>query len=79
VLSRLGQQVSQTAGGQLADGGNIGRAVNALGDRVRNIETGRRTSRLLLQPASRPSAPRPSASAASLNSGAAAYERIFST
>ncbi len=79
VLSRLGLQVSQTAGGQLADGGNIGRAVNALGDRVRNIENRQAEQQALATAGQQTISTQTQHLTASLNSGAAAYERIFST
>ncbi len=79
VLSRLGLQVSQTAGGQLADGGNIGRAVNALGDRARNLENRQAEQQALATAGQQTISTQTQRLTTSLNTGAAAYERIFST
>ncbi len=79
VVSRVGLQVSQTAGGQLADGGNIGKAVNALGDRVRSLETRQAEQQAVAAAAQQTINAQTNRFTASLNSGAAAYERIFST
>jgi flagellar capping protein FliD len=79
VLSRLGLQVSKTTGGQLADGGNIGRAVNAMGDRVRNLENRQAEQQALASAGQQTVSAQIQRLTANLNSGAAAYERIFST
>jgi flagellar hook-associated protein 2 len=79
VLSRMGLQVSQTAASQLADGGNIGRAVNALGDRVRSLETRQAEQQALASAGQQAISAQTNRFTAGLNSGAAAYERIFST
>lgn len=79
VLSRIGLQVGQTATGQLAEGGNIGRAVNALGDRVRSLESRQAEQQALATAGQQTISTQTNRFTASLNSGAAAYERIFST
>lgn len=79
ALSRIGLQVSQVAGSQLADGGNIGRAVNALSDRAKNLETRQAEQRALATAAQQTIDNQARRFTASPNSGAAAYERIFST
>jgi hypothetical protein len=79
VLSRIGLQVSQTAASQLADGGNIGRAVNALGDRVRSLEARQAEQQALATAGQQTISTQTNRFTAGLNSGAAAYERIFST
>ncbi len=78
TLSRAGQQVSQTAAGQLADGGNIGRAVNALSDRARSLEVRQAEQQALAKTGQQNISAQTNRFATSLNSGAAAYERIFS-
>jgi flagellar capping protein FliD len=79
VLSRIGLQVSQTAASQLADGGNIGRAVNALGDRVRSLEARQAEQQAIATTGQQNISNQTNRFTAGLNSGAAAYERIFST
>ena len=79
TLSRIGQQVGQTATGQLADGGNIGRAVNALSDRAISLEVRQAEQQALARTGQRNISAQTNRFATSLNSGAAAYERIFST
>lgn len=79
TLSRIGQQVGQTATGQLADGGNIGRAVNALNDRARSLESRQAEQQALAKAGQQNINAQTNRFATSLNSGAAAYERIFST
>jgi len=79
VLSRIGLEVGQTAGSQLADGGNIGRAVNALGDRVRSLESRQAEQQALATAGQQTISTQTNRFTAGLNSGAAAYERIFST
>lgn len=78
ALSSVGQGVERTASAQLADGGNVGKAVNALGERAKSLET-RQTDQQALAAAARQTV---SAQANrfndSLNSGAAAYQRVFS-
>jgi flagellar capping protein FliD len=79
ALSSLGQQVGQTATGQLADGGNIGRAVNTLSDRARTLEARQADQQALAKAGQQNISAQTNRFATSLNSGAAAYERIFST
>ena len=79
TLSRIGQQVGQTATGQLADGGNIGRAVNTLSDRARTLEARQADQQALAKAGQQNISAQTNRFATSLNSGAAAYERIFST
>jgi flagellar capping protein FliD len=80
TLSRIGLQVGQTATGQLADGGNIGRAVNALSDRVPEPSRARQAEQQALAKAGQQNiSTQTKRFTTSLNSGAAAYERIFST
>ena len=78
ALSRVGQQVERTAATQLADRGNVGKAVNSLSERAESLET-RQTDQQALAAAARQTV---SAQAKrfneSLNSGAAAYQRVFS-
>ena len=79
TLSRVGQQVSRTTTSQLADGGNIGKAVNALSDRARTLETRLAEQQALATSSQQNIAAQTNRFTTSLNSGAAAYERIFST
>jgi flagellar capping protein FliD len=79
ALSRVGQQVSRTTTSQLADGGNIGKAVNALSDRARTLETRQAEQQALATSGQQNITAQTNRFATSLNSGAAAYERIFST
>jgi hypothetical protein len=62
----------------LADGGNIGRAVNALSDRARSLEVRQAEQQALAKTGQQNISAQTNRFATSLNSGAAAYERIFS-
>jgi flagellar capping protein FliD len=79
ALPGIGLQVSQTTASQLADGGNIGRAVNAQGDRVRSLETRQVEQQALASAGQQTVSTQTKRFTADLNSGATAYERIFST
>jgi flagellar capping protein FliD len=68
TLSRIGQQV-----------GHIGRAVNALSDRAISLEVRQAEQQALARTGQRNISAQTNRFATSLNSGAAAYERIFST
>ena len=75
---RVGQQVDRSAGSQLADGGNIGRTVNALGERAKSLETRQADQQALAAAAQQTVSAQANRFNDSLNSGAAAYQRVFS-
>jgi hypothetical protein len=78
ALSRVGQQVDRTATSQLADGGNVGKAVNALNERTKNLETRQTEQQALAAAAQQTISTQANRFNSSLNSGAAAYQRVFS-
>ena len=78
ALSRVGQQVDRSAGSQLADSGNIGRTVNALGERAKSLETRQADQQALAAAAQQTVSAQANRFNDSLNSGAAAYQRVFS-
>lgn len=78
TLANAGQRVDRTAGRELADRGNIGSSVNALDNRARSLERQQAEQQALAVAAQQTVAaqnPRPDSGQ---NTGAAAYERIFS-
>jgi hypothetical protein len=77
ALSGVGQRVEPTSGSQLADGGNVGRVANALGERAGNLET-RQADQQALAAARQTVSAQANRFNESLNSGAAAYQRVFS-
>jgi flagellar capping protein FliD len=78
ALSRVGQQVERTAASQLADGGNIGKAVNALSDRAKSLESRQTDQQALAAAAQQAVSDQTTRFNSSLNAGVAAYQRIFS-
>ncbi len=78
ALSSVGQQVAASAAAQLADGGNFGKSVNALSERARSLETRQADQQALAAAARQTVSAQADRFTESLNSGAAAYQRVFS-
>lgn len=78
ALATLGRVVEGTATRELGTGGNIGQAVNALDGRARSLETRQAEQQALASAAQQTVTDRVTRLNATLNSGAAAYQRIFS-
>lgn len=78
TLSSVGQQVELAATAQLADGGNVGKSVNGLSERVRSLETRQADQQALASAARQTVSAQANRFNDSLNSGAAAYQRVFS-
>lgn len=78
ALSSVGQQVELAAAAQLADGGNVGKSVNALSERARSLETRQADQQALAAAARQTVSAQANRFSDSLNSGAAAYQRVFS-
>ena len=78
ALGTVGRQVDAAATRELADSGNVGKAVNALTDRAKVLEA-RQTEQQRLAAAAQQTVEAQSTQLNNaINSGAAAYQRIFS-
>lgn len=78
ALGSVGRQVDAAATRQLADSGNVGKAVNALSDRAKALEA-RQTEQQRLAAAAQQTVESQSTQLNNaINSGVAAYQRIFS-
>lgn len=78
TLSRVGQQVDRTATRELADRGNVGGSLASLGNRARSLENVQEEQQSLAAAAQQVVSTQTARLNNSLNSGAAAYQRIFS-
>lgn len=79
TLSRVGQQVDRTATRELADRGNVGSSLSSLGNRARSLENTQEEQQSQAAAAQQVVSMQTDRLNDSLNSGAAAYQRIFST
>ena len=78
ALSSVGQQVERTTAAQLADGGNVGKTVNAPSERAGSLETRQADQQALAAAARQTVSAQADRFNESQNSGAAAYQRVFS-
>ncbi|MCK9388641.1 MAG: flagellar filament capping protein FliD [Sulfuritalea sp.] len=78
TLSSIGQKVDQTATRELAKNGNIGNSVNSLDNRARSLESRQVDQQAQAAAVQQLVSAQTTRLNNSLNTGAAAYERIFS-
>lgn len=78
TLAKVGQRTDQVTTRELASGGNIGGAVSSLDNRARSLETRQAEQQAQAAAAQQAISAQSANLDNSLNSGAAAYQRIFS-
>ena len=78
TLSSVGQKVDQTATRELGKSGNIGNAVNSLDNRAKSLESQQADQLAQAAAVQQLVAAHTARLNSSLNTGAVAYERIFS-
>lgn len=78
TLTRIGQQVDRTATHELARSGNIGGSVSSLDNRAKNLESQQTEQQAQAVAAQQVISAQSTRFSDSLNTGAAAYQRVFS-
>jgi hypothetical protein len=78
TLSKIGQQVDRTATSELADRGNVGSSLSSLSNRARSLENTQDAQQSQAAAAQQVVRTQTARLNNNLNSGAAAYQRIFS-